>query len=289
MARKQGYPLLRKLIRTPLWILTGLVLFTILQVLLLRFIDPLGTPLMVYRWIQGDGWDYRWRTLAKISPYLQQAVMASEDQKFLHHEGFDWEQMERAMEENQRRARHRGASTITMQAAKNLFLWQGQSWARKGIEAYYVILIELIWPKWRIMEVYLNIAEWGRGIYGAEAAARRHFGSPASSLTREHAALMAAVLPNPRRWSPARPTPYIEERKHSILGQMDQFRPLKKGVKGQKGQWGRPSSPPRPSSSDDGPLQKGVEDAEERATIEKPLLTDEEDLQSNPRLESPGQ
>jgi monofunctional biosynthetic peptidoglycan transglycosylase len=208
--------------------LLGIILLTVLQVALARFINPPCTPLMLYRWLQGEGLRVQWRSLGSISPYLQQAVITSEDQLFLSHNGFDYAQINRAIREHLYKGRQRGASTITMQTARNLFLWQGHSWLRKILEAYYTFLIELLWNKARIMEVYLNIAEWGKGTFGAEAAAQYYFTRPASGLTTTQAALMAAVLPNPRRWSPAHPTGYILKRTNFILRHMHHFRPIKK-------------------------------------------------------------
>jgi monofunctional biosynthetic peptidoglycan transglycosylase len=181
---------------------------------------------MAYRWLQGEGLAFHYRSLGGISPHLQQAVMASEDQKFPSHHGFDWAQLRAAAEDYQSGRRQRGASTITMQVARNLFLWQGFGWPRKPLEAYYTVLLELLWPKWRIMEMYLNVAEWGRGVFGAEAAAQRHFGRSAAALTRHQAALLASVLPNPRRWSPARPTDYLRRRQAAILRQMGRFQAI---------------------------------------------------------------
>jgi monofunctional biosynthetic peptidoglycan transglycosylase len=228
MGQRKRRSLFRLLIKWPAIILLFLVTLSIIQVVIFRYINPPFTPLMIYWWVKGEGIDYRWRPLSMISPSLQQAVMASEDQLFRTHHGFDFDQIHRAIKENMRTGKLRGASTITMQVSKNLYLWQGQSWVRKGLEAYYTVLLEFIWPKWRIMEVYLNIVEWGRGIYGAEAAARRYFNCPASKLTRPQCAILAAVLPNPRKWSPLRPTPYIIERQATILDQIDGFRPLRK-------------------------------------------------------------
>ena len=135
--------------------------------------------------------------------------------------GFDWEQIDKAIEKSEHGKRLRGASTISMQAARNVFLWQGRNWLRKGLEAYYTVLIERIWGKKRILEVYLNVIEWGDGIYGAESAAKHYFNCPAKQLTPTESALMAAVLPNPHRWSPAKPSPYIQEREEDILDQME--------------------------------------------------------------------
>ena len=197
---------------------------SLLQVAAVRYINPPGTPLMVYRWARGDHIDCRWRPLREISPFLQQAVLAAEDQCFTSHRGFDFEQIKRSLEERVRRDRHRGASTITMQTARNLYLWQGYSWSRKAFEVYYTLLIELLWSKGRILEVYLNIAEWGPGLFGAEAAAQHYFKCRAQALTKSQAALMAAVLPSPRTWSPLRPTRFLHERKTFILKHMDRFR-----------------------------------------------------------------
>lgn len=218
--------IVRSIPRVLAWILGGLAIFSILQVTIIRFLNPPATPLMVQSRLSGDGLDFRWRSLSEISPFLQWAVIASEDQRFLDHHGFDWEEIRKALHERRRRERRRGASTITMQVAKNLYLWHGRSWLRKGLEAYYTAFIELLWPKWRIMEVYLNIAEWGPGIFGAEAAARRYFGRSAAALTKHQAALLAAVLPNPRRWSPEYPTRYIWKRQYEILHDMDRLRPI---------------------------------------------------------------
>jgi monofunctional glycosyltransferase len=213
-----------------LFFLSLVVVFflTITSVILLRFINPPFTPLMVYRWVQENKLLYSWRSISQISPFLQQAVMTSEDQAFVTHHGFDWNQVEKAIEENRDRKKPRGASTITMQVARNLFLWQSQSWIRKLLEAYFTMLIEFFWPKWRIMEVYLNIAEWGNGVFGAEACARESFRISANDLNKSQAATMAAVLPNPRVWSAAKPSSYILSRRSDIMEQMNLFKPLKK-------------------------------------------------------------
>jgi monofunctional biosynthetic peptidoglycan transglycosylase len=186
---------------------------------------------MMYRWLCGATLDLRWRSLSEISPFLQRAVIAAEDQRFLSHHGVDWKEIEHALDEYQHEGRLRGASTITMQVARNVFLWQGYSWVRKGLEVYYTALIELVWPKWRIMEVYLNVVELGPGIFGAEAAARRYFGHSSASLTKPQAALLAAVLPNPHRWSPQHPTRYISERQATILREMKKVEPILPGPK----------------------------------------------------------
>jgi monofunctional biosynthetic peptidoglycan transglycosylase len=223
MSDKKKRPLSRFLIRLFASILLGFVTFSILQVATIRFLNPPATPLMVSHWLRGKGLDFRWRSLSQISPLLQQAVIVSEDQRFLDHQGFDWGEIWQALREYRQKGRRRGASTITMQVARNLYLWHGYSWLRKALEAYYTTLIELLWPKSRILEVYLNIVEWGPEVFGAEAASHRYFRCAASTLTRPQAALLAAVLPNPRRWSPARPTPYIRKRQATILYQMERF------------------------------------------------------------------
>ena len=163
---------------------------------------------------------HRWVDLNRISPNLPLAVVASEDQKFPEHWGFDVEAIEKAYELNQHSHRVHGASTISQQVAKNLFLWSGRSYFRKGLEAYFTLLIEAIWPKRRIIEVYLNIAEFGYGTYGAEAAAQRFFKKPAARLSRSESAVLAAVLPNPQRLSASMPSAYVQTRRDWILGQM---------------------------------------------------------------------
>ena len=161
-----------------------------------------------------------WEPIENISPHLYLAVVAAEDQKFLTHSGFDWEAIEKAFEGNKTGKQLRGGSTISNQTAKNVFLWPGRNFIRKGIEAYFTVLIEFLWGKERILEVYLNVIEMGDGIYGAEAAAQYYFKKPASKLTRQEAALIAAVLPNPIRWRPDKPTAYIKKRQAWILRNM---------------------------------------------------------------------
>jgi monofunctional biosynthetic peptidoglycan transglycosylase len=163
---------------------------------------------------------HSWADLDRISPNLPLAVVASEDQKFPEHWGFDVAAIEKAYSLNQHSHKVRGASTISQQVAKNLFLWSGRSYFRKGLEAYCTVLIEGLWPKRRILEVYLNIAEFGYGTYGAEAAAQRFFHKTAARLSRADAAVLAAVLPNPERYSAAAPSRYVQQRREWILGQM---------------------------------------------------------------------
>jgi monofunctional glycosyltransferase len=197
-----------------------MLLLPIVPVLVYRFVPPPVTPLMVIRSVSGAPIRERWVPLRHISPSLIRAVIASEDETFCSNDGFDWTQLDIAWHEFLSGRAPRGASTITMQTAKNLFLWPGRSFLRKGIEAYFTFLLDLLWSKQRIMETYLNIIEWGDGIYGAEMAARLHFGTSAAALTPREAALFAAVLPNPRRWSPAHPTSHIEERAATIRARM---------------------------------------------------------------------
>lgn len=185
------------------------------------------TPLMGIRAVEqvlNDDRDLRfrkdWVPIESISPHLYRAVIASEDQKFLDHGGFDWEAIESALEENKTGKRIRGGSTISNQTAKNVFLWPGRNLLRKGMEAYFTILMEFFWSKERIMEVYLNVIEMGDGIYGAEAASQFYFGKSAAELNRQEAALIAAVLPNPRRWRPDQPSSYIRQRQAWILRNM---------------------------------------------------------------------
>jgi len=198
-----------------------------------RFIPIPVTPLMVIRlWEQA--WDEKkdvrlykdWVSIDNISKHMPQAVYAAEDQKFLEHNGFDWKAMEEAWKKNKKGKRIKGASTISQQTAKNVFLWPSRNLIRKGLEAYFTFLIETIWTKERIMEVYLNVIEMGPGIYGIEAASQTFYNRPASKLTRQQAAMIAAVLPNPIRWSPAKPTGYIRGRQSWILRQMNNLAPI---------------------------------------------------------------
>lgn len=213
-------------------IIIGLFLFSILQVVILKFVPVYFTPLMIFRSIEqkietGDYvWEHQWVSLDKISAYLPQAVVASEDNLFLDHNGFDLVQIQKAREEAEKGKRVRGASTISQQTAKNVFLWQGKSYFRKGIEVYYTFLIEVIWGKERIMEVYLNSIEMGKGIYGAEAVAKKHFRKSAKKLTRDECATIAATLPNPRKFNSAKPSGYILKRKNKIISLMGKIKPV---------------------------------------------------------------
>jgi len=205
----------------------GCIAATALPVIAMRWVDPWTSAFMVAarkdaalagNWRAANR--YEWRDFDAIAPHAAVAVIAAEDQLFPFHSGFDLESIRDAMQDNARSKRVRGASTITQQVAKNLFLWKGRSWLRKGLEAWFTVLIELCWPKQRILEVYLNIAEFGPRVYGAEAAAQQYFGRPAAKLTRRNAALMAAVLPNPKRFSIAAPSNYVRRRAAWIETQM---------------------------------------------------------------------
>lgn len=214
----------------------GLALFfssTILAVVVYRFVPVYITPLMVIRSVQNASegksitWHHTWKSLDdNISQYLPVAVMASEDQRFLLHHGFDFNAIVSAARHNHQNTKRKlGASTISQQTAKNVFLWPGRSWTRKGFEVYFTALIELLWGKHRIMEVYLNSIEMGDGIYGAEAVAENHFGKQANELSRSECALIAATLPNPRKFDSSNPTAYLRARRGKIEYQM-KFMPL---------------------------------------------------------------
>lgn len=185
-----------------------------------RFVPPPITPLMVIRLISGEGLHKTWKSYTDISPNLARAVIASEDARFCLHNGFDWRALDKAWARNQHNRRILGGSTISNQTAKNVFLWPDRTYIRKAIEFYFTVLIEAFWGKKRILEIYLNVIEWGPGTYGAEAAARFHFKKSAHDLTRREAALLAAILPNPRHWSASKPSAYIRGRASTIEARM---------------------------------------------------------------------
>jgi len=218
--------MLRRLLRILLIAILAVLGLWTLGLVAYRWIDPLGTPLMVIRLFEGAGIDYRPRPLEAVAPALRQAVIAAEDNRFCTHGGIDWGAVQEALDEFRDGDRLRGASTITMQVARNLFLWPGGGFVRKAAELPLALAIDVLWPKRRILEVYLSIAEWGHGVYGAEAAAAHHFNTTAARLSRRQATLLAAVLPSPRSRSPARPTPYIGRRGGEIETRMDQLGPL---------------------------------------------------------------
>ena len=208
------------------WMVVAFFGSTILAVVALRFIPVYFTPLMFIRCAQqiSKGEEiklkHHWVPLSDISRHLPVAVMASEDQRFLLHHGFDYNAIEQAAMSNLKGGKKRGGSTISQQTAKNVFLWPGRSWVRKGLEAYFTVLIEMTWSKQRIMEVYLNSIEMGPGIYGADAVALQHFDKTASELFRSECALIAATLPNPIKFSSKSPSPYMQKRKRQIEQQM---------------------------------------------------------------------
>jgi monofunctional biosynthetic peptidoglycan transglycosylase len=221
--------MLRRIGRIIAFFVTGFFIWSFFLVIAYGVLPPAATPLMLLRLLDGSGIHKSWRPLEEISPNLVLAAMASEDSRFCAHDGFDWKAIREDWQRNQRGGQLLGASTISMQTAKNLFLWPDRSWPRKGLEVYFTLLIELAWPKRRIMELYLNEVEWAPGIYGAEAAAQFHFHKPASALSVGEAARLAAVLPNPRRWSASRPSAYIVARSSIIdarMGEVPAARPL---------------------------------------------------------------
>jgi monofunctional biosynthetic peptidoglycan transglycosylase len=206
-------------------LLVVLLLIPAMQVAVVRFINPPWTlPMLID---QGSAMfsrapkrplRYRWISLPQIPEMFLKHLWISEDQRFFQHEGFDWKEMDLAVKEAERKRKPvRGASTITNQCARSIFLWQGRSWIRKGLESYYTIWMEALLPKRRILELYANVIEMGRGIYGVEAASQYYFGVGARGLTREQSALLAAVLPNPKGWDPRNPSPLLRWRQRRIL------------------------------------------------------------------------
>lgn len=219
--------MIRKIFR---WIWKAILWFialSILSVIIFKWVPVPITPLMMTRAIDNkmEGKDmilsHDWEPIENISPNLQKAVIASEDGNFLKHNGFDFNAMQKAFKSNQKGKRLKGGSTISQQTAKNVFLWQGRSYLRKGLEAYFTVLIELIWGKERIMEVYLNSIEMGNGVYGAEAAAQHWYRKSAADLTKQEAAGIAAILPNPRKYKATNSSSYIQRRKGKIVRVMN--------------------------------------------------------------------
>ena len=212
-------------------VLLVLLIFTFLQVLILKFVNPPSTTRMAYHWLRGKTGqkdDYKprhqWRPLSKISSHLAKAVLAAEDQRFLSHHGFDFVELNNALQDMATGERLRGASTISMQTARTVFLWPGRSLLRKSLEAYYTVLIELVWGKRRILEMYLNTVDWGTDVVGAEAASKKYFQRTANSLSPEEGALLAAILPSPHTLSPVNPTEYVREKQNRILKDMKHMR-----------------------------------------------------------------
>ena len=214
----------RRLHRWVLSILAAVLLISIVPVLVLRWVAPPTSSVILQRgFSEGRPQDYQWTPINRISPWAALAVVAAEDQTFPQHHGFDIAAIKDAMDNNASGGRLRGASTLTQQVARNLFLWQGRSYVRKGLEAWLTILLEIFWSKERILEVYLNIAETGKRTFGVQAASLKFFSRPASAITREQAALLAAVLPNPLRLRANRPSAYVLRRRNEILRQMAQL------------------------------------------------------------------
>lgn len=212
--------LFRFLIKASLWFLV----LSVLWVLVYRFVPVPATPLMAIRAAQAEGDHsirHEWVNIEDISKAMQLAVISSEDQNFLEHNGFDYDAIKKAYKNNQSGMRIKGGSTISQQTAKNVFLWPGRSWPRKGLEAYFTFLIENLWSKERILEVYLNSIEMGDGVYGVQAAANYWFDKDAGSLTSHEAAAIAVILPNPRKYKATPRTAYLESRKQWVLRQMN--------------------------------------------------------------------
>ncbi len=221
--RKRGIG--RRVTRWVLVMLLFLVALTSAQVVAIRFVNPplwraaIGLFPGSFARVKGR-YDTTWKMLNNISPHVRRAVVAAEDQRFLWHHGFDFVEMSHAMKDIVQRKRKRGASTITMQVARTIFLWNSRSWLRKTVEAYYTLLLETFLSKERILELYLNTVDWGVGIKGVEAASKKYFATSSSNLSASQAALLAAVLPSPHRWSVKRPSPYVRTRQQRILKDM---------------------------------------------------------------------
>jgi monofunctional glycosyltransferase len=212
------------MIKILLMVLLVLMSLTLIQVVVLKYVNPPFTINMVWERLRHHWFDapymvhtYEWRDLSDISPYLKQAVMAGEDQRFLGHHGFDFQEIKIVIKDVLEGKSFRGASTITMQAARSVFLPSTRNPLRKLGEVWYTLLMELIWDKSRILEMYLNTVDWGTGIVGAQAGARHYFNTTPADLTRDQAAWMAAILPSPHKWSPVNPTPYVKKRQQRIL------------------------------------------------------------------------
>ncbi|MBI6120929.1 monofunctional biosynthetic peptidoglycan transglycosylase [Salegentibacter maritimus] len=217
--------MMKKFFKFILKLISVLLLFSIFMVLLYKWLPVPFTPLMAIRYFENPEEEIRhtWVSREDISQHLQLGVIAGEDQNFVKHNGFDFEAIEKAIEDNQKGKRVRGASTISQQTAKNVFLWPGRNWFRKGLEVYFTFLIETFWSKERILEVYLNSIEMGKGVYGAEAAAKHWFNKSAANLSIYEAAAIAAILPNPREYKANPASSYINERKNWIVRQMQNY------------------------------------------------------------------
>lgn len=198
-----------------------LFIFQLFYILLLKWVNPPVTLTQLGSWVTGNGLKRDYVSIKEMSPYARLAVICSEDQLFPDHNGFDWKNIEKAMKNNEKRPnRIKGASTISQQVAKNVFLWQGRSWFRKGLEMYFTFMIELIWGKKRILEMYLNVSEMGKGVFGIEAAAQAYFKKPAKKLTRQEAAIISACLPNPKIYTVKPMSAFVAAKYPWILRQM---------------------------------------------------------------------
>ncbi|ART81309.1 monofunctional biosynthetic peptidoglycan transglycosylase [Oceanisphaera profunda] len=217
------FSFLKRLVR---WLLALVIVLPLLLTLVYRFLPVPVTPLMLIRLIEGESLSKHWQPAHRIANSLKASVIASEDNKFCQHSGFDWDAFADVASEFKNEGKLRGGSTISMQTAKNLYLWPGRSWVRKGLEAVYTPMLELMLPKERIMTLYLNIAEFGPGIYGAEAAAQAYFNTSAAKLSPYQSALLAAVLPSPRQYNAGRPSAYVQGRAATIRLRVTQLGPL---------------------------------------------------------------
>ena len=228
-SKKKGFikRLVGQCLRFLLKLLIIVLILTVAQVVLLRFVDPPFTATMACNWVKNKVStkpciisQYHWRPLKDISPWLIKAVLAGEDQRFMSHGGFDFIELNQAVRDILEHGRIRGASTITMQVSRTVFLWPGRSLIRKALEAYYTVLLELFLTKARILEIYLNVVDWGTGIMGAEAASRKYYKTSAAVITPSQAALLAAILPSPHKWSPNNPNMQVIERQRRIMKDM---------------------------------------------------------------------
>lgn len=231
-AGKPKSPVFRKITAVITRLFLWFLMASVLWVLVYRFVNPPITFLMIQRNIERSNegkpskMEKEWVDFEDISDNMKRAAVSAEDQLFLKHVGFDLKAIEKAFETNKTGKKIKGGSTISQQTAKNVFLWPGRSWVRKGFEAYFTLLIELFWSKERILEVYLNVIEMGDGIYGAEAAAQAYYNKSCKKMTRAQAALVAACFPNPRRWTPNKATSYIRHRQYLIMRNMRRLGPL---------------------------------------------------------------
>lgn len=226
---KKSGAILKRIFKISIKLFIAFLILSIFTTVLYIFINPPITPLMLIRYNQQKNNNdiaiikKQWVDIEDISPYLITAVISTEDQNFLGHNGFDFKALQKAYDENKKGKRIRGGSTISQQVAKNVFLWPNKSYLRKGLEAYFTVLIELFWSKERIMEVYLNVIELGDGVYGAEMASQIYFEKSADNLNRSEASLIAAILPSPRKRKPNKPTKYLLKRKNWIINQMNRI------------------------------------------------------------------